>query len=65
MPTKLRIEAERYLTLALKAQSEGQGADAHELTQKAADFLEEAIALEELRRRLPAQSTFKEVASMR
>jgi hypothetical protein len=65
MPTKLRIEAERYLTLALKAQSEEQAADAHALTRKAADFLEEAIALEELRRKLPAQSTFKEAASVR
>ena len=50
MPTnKLRCQAHRFLQLALKAHDEGRLANAHTLTLKAAKYLEDAVAVEELR----------------
>jgi hypothetical protein len=51
MPTHgLRLQAYRFLRLALKAQDEGRPADAHDLTAKAMEYLEDAMSVEELRR---------------
>jgi hypothetical protein len=50
MPTnKLRRQGHRFLRLALKAQDEGRLVNAHTLTLKAAKYLEDAVAVEELR----------------
>jgi hypothetical protein len=51
MPTHgLRLQAYRLLALALKAQDEGRPADAHDLTAKAMEHLEDAIGVGEIRR---------------
>jgi hypothetical protein len=49
-PHGLRLQAYRFLTLALKAHDEDRPADAHDLTAKAMEYLEDAMSLEELRR---------------
>jgi hypothetical protein len=50
MPTHgLRLQAYQLLALALKAQDEGRPADAHDLTAKAMEHLEDAISVEEIR----------------
>jgi hypothetical protein len=50
MPSnKLRNQAEQFLRLARKAHDEGRLADARTLTLKAAEYLEDAVSLEELR----------------
>ncbi len=50
MPThSLRLEAYQLLALALKAHDEGRAADAHDLTAKAMEHLEDAMSVEELR----------------
>ena len=60
MPTNiLRAQANRFLHLALKAHDNGQLMDAHHFTVKAAELLEGAVSLEELRKaaaRVPASS---------
>jgi len=49
MPTnKLRRQAHRFLQLALKAHDKGRLASAHTLTLKAAKYLKDAVAVEEL-----------------
>jgi hypothetical protein len=53
MPNQRRIQAQHYLALALKAQAKGQDAAAHALTQRAAEFLEQAASLTELKRQMP------------
>jgi hypothetical protein len=53
MSTKLKVQAERFLVLAIEAQHDGRLDDAHVLTLKAAEFLEDAVSMEELQRRLP------------
>ena len=53
MPTnRLRMHAETCLALARKAKDDGRAADAHAFTLKAAEYLEQAVNIEELRRRL-------------
>ncbi len=50
MPTNaLRNEAARLLAGALEAQESGRTLEAHELTMKAAECLEDAMSVEELR----------------
>jgi hypothetical protein len=50
MPSnKLRTQAGRFLFLPVEAHDRGRIADAHQLTLKAAEFLEDAVSLEELR----------------
>ncbi len=50
MPTeKLRSEAARLLAAALEAQENGRTLEAHELTMKAAECLEDAMSIEQLR----------------
>jgi hypothetical protein len=50
MPTnELRSHARELLSLALKAHDDGHLAEAHSLTVRAADFLEDAISIEKLR----------------
>jgi hypothetical protein len=50
MPTnKLRGQAARFLAWALEAQERGHMLEAHELTMKAAECLEDAMSLEQLR----------------
>ena len=50
MPTnKLRRQSHRFLQLALKAHDKGRFASAHTLTLKAAKYLQDAVAVEELR----------------
>jgi len=50
MPTnELRSHAKELLSLALKAHDDGDLAEAHSLTVRAADFLEGAISIEKLR----------------
>jgi len=60
MPTnRLRAQANRFLHLALKAYDEGQLTDAHQFTVKAAELLEDAVSLEEVREaasRVPTSS---------
>jgi hypothetical protein len=60
MPTnRLRAQANRFLHLALKAHDKGQLTDAHQFTVKAAELLEGAVSLEELRKatsRVPTSS---------
>jgi hypothetical protein len=52
MPSnKLRLEAQYFLQLAAKAHDEGRLADARALTLKAAEHLEDAVSLEELRQK--------------
>jgi hypothetical protein len=51
MFTTLRAQAAHFLTLAIAAQDNGRLGDAHSLTLKAIEFLEDAISLEELQRR--------------
>jgi hypothetical protein len=51
MPTHgLRLQAYQLLGLAVKAQDEGRPADAHDLTAKVMEHLEDAISVEEIRR---------------
>ena len=51
MPTHgLRLQAYQLLALALKAHDEGRPDDAHDLTAKAMEHLEDAMSVEELRR---------------
>jgi hypothetical protein len=51
MPTNsLRAQANRFLHLALEAHTKGQLTDAHQFTVKAAELLEDAVSLEELRK---------------
>jgi hypothetical protein len=58
MPTnQLRSRANRYLHLAVQAHDEGRLADAHALTLKAAEYLEQAVSLEELRQAHRAGTT--------
>ena len=45
------MQAESCLALARKAQDDGRAADAHAFTLKAAEYLEQAVNIEELRRR--------------
>jgi hypothetical protein len=47
---RLRAQANRFLDLALKAHDKGQLTDAHQFTVKAAELLEAAVSLEELRK---------------
>ena len=55
MPTYgLRVQAARLLTLAIKAQEDARGVDSNVLTKRAAERLQDALAVEELRR----QTTF-------
>ena len=57
MPSnKLRLEAQHFLQLAAKAHNEGRLADARELTLMAAECLEGAVDLEELRQRLSSKA---------
>ena len=50
MPTnKLRTEATRLLTRALKLHEAGRNREAHALTIRAANFLEDAVAVEGFR----------------
>lgn len=50
MPTNgLRAQANRFLHLALETHAKGQFTDAHQFTVKAAELLEDAVSLEELR----------------
>ncbi len=50
MPTnKLRSQAARFLARALEAQEGGRTAEAHKLTMKAAECLEDAMSVEQLR----------------
>ena len=60
MPTNsLRAQANRFLHLALKAHDKGHLTDAHQFTVKAAELLEDAVSLEELRKagsRVPTSS---------
>ncbi len=50
MPTnELRNQAARLLACALEAQDSGRTVEAHELTVKAAECLEDAMSLEQLR----------------
>ena len=50
MPTNaLRNEAARLLAAALEAQESGRTLEAHELTMKAAECLEDAMSVEQLR----------------
>lgn len=50
MPTnRLRSQAAYFLTRALEAQESGHTVQAHELTMKAAEFLEDAMSVEQLR----------------
>ncbi len=52
MPTnKLRRHARELLSLALKAHDDGRAADAHSLTLRAAEFLEDAKSIGEVRGR--------------
>jgi hypothetical protein len=56
---RLRAQANRFLDLALKAHDKGQLTDAHQFTVKAAELLEAAVSLEELRKavsRVPTSS---------
>jgi hypothetical protein len=46
----LRAQANRFLQLALEAHDKGQLTDAHQFTVKAAELLEGAVSLEELRK---------------
>jgi hypothetical protein len=58
MPTnQLRTRANRFLHLAVQAHDQGRLADAHALTLKAAEYLEQAVSLEELRRAHRAPAT--------
>src|SRR5215472_8008132 len=58
MPTNtLRTQASRFLHLALKAHDEDQLMDAHQFTVKAAELLEGAVSLEELRKATSRAST--------
>jgi hypothetical protein len=51
MPTNsLRAQANRFLHLALRAHDKGQLTDAHQFTVKAAELLQGAVSLEELRK---------------
>ena len=60
MPTnQLRYEAEELLRLARKAHDEGHLADARALTLEAAERLENAVNLEELRRKHPTKAADK------
>jgi hypothetical protein len=49
---RLRTPAECCLTLVRKAQDDGRAADAHAFTLKAAEYLEQAVNAEEMRRNL-------------
>jgi hypothetical protein len=50
MPTnELRSQAARLLAAALEAQESGRTLEAHELTMKAAECLEDAMSVEQLR----------------
>lgn len=50
MPTNaLRSQAARLLACALEAQESGRTLEAHELTMKAAECLEDAMSVEQLR----------------
>ena len=52
MPSNvLRYQAEEFLRLARKAHDEGRLDDARALTLKAGEHLEDAVSLEELRRK--------------
>lgn len=54
MPTnKLRSQAARMLARALEAQENGRTARAHKLTMKAAQCLEDAMSVEQLRTASP------------
>jgi len=58
MPTNiLRAQANRFLHLALKAHAKGRLTDAHQFTVKAAELLEDAVSLEELRKASPRVAT--------
>jgi hypothetical protein len=46
----LRAQANRFLHLALEARAKGLLTDAHQFTVKAAELLEDAVSLEELRK---------------
>jgi hypothetical protein len=60
MPTnKLRRQAHRFLRLALKAHDKGRLASAHTHSLKAAKYLEDAIAVEELRQLTSLSQTKK------
>jgi hypothetical protein len=55
----LRAQANRFLHLALEAHDNGQFTDAHQFTVKAAELLDGAVSLEELRKaasRVPTSS---------
>jgi hypothetical protein len=57
MPSNtLRYQAEEFLRLARKAHDEGRLADARELTLMAAECLEGAVDLEQLRQRLSSKA---------
>jgi hypothetical protein len=59
MPTyALRVQAGRLLALAIKAQEEARGVDCNVLTRRAVERLQDALAVEELRR----QKAFDELA---
>jgi hypothetical protein len=60
MPSNtLRHQAEQFLRLARQAHDEGRLADAHTLTLKAAEFLEDAVSLEEMRQRHSLKAAHK------
>ena len=60
MPSnRLRFQAEELLRLARKAHEEGRLADARALTLKAAERLEDAVSLEELRQRHLPKTAYK------
>jgi hypothetical protein len=60
MPTnKLRRQAHRFLQLALKAHDEGRLANAHTFTLKAAKYLDDAVAVQELRQQTSFLETKK------
>ncbi len=57
MPTnKLRSQAARLLARALEAQDNARTAEAHELTVKAAQCLEDAMSVEQLRGTSPREA---------
>ena len=56
MPEQRLIEAEQHLALARKAHAEGRDDATYVFTQKAAELLDQAIALSELKHRLTSAS---------
>jgi hypothetical protein len=63
----LRAQANRFLHLALEAHGKGQLTDAHQFTVKAAELLDDAVSVEELRKaasRIPNSRSAKSGARL-